>query len=89
MKISIHQPQYLPWAGYINKIIKSDIFVFLDDVQYKKNEWQNRNRIKSATGEIWLTVPVHYEFGQKINEIKIDNTTQWQKKTVKKYRVKL
>jgi len=36
MKIAIHQPQYLPWPGYFNKILQSDIFVFLDDVQYKK-----------------------------------------------------
>ncbi|MFQ3675105.1 MAG: WbqC family protein [Endomicrobiia bacterium] len=83
MKISIHQPQYLPWAGYFNKILNSDIFVILDDVQYKKNEWQNRNRIKSSSGELWLTVPVHYTFGQKINEIKIDNKIFWSKKHLK------
>ncbi|MFN3550196.1 MAG: WbqC family protein [Endomicrobiia bacterium] len=86
MKIAIHQPQYLPWSGYFNKLLKSDIFVFLDDVQYKKNEWQNRNRIKSSKGEIYLTVPVHYRFGQKINEIKIDNKILWNKdhlKTIK------
>ncbi|MCS7151846.1 MAG: WbqC family protein, partial [Endomicrobia bacterium] len=41
MKVAIHQPQYLPWSGYFNKILQCDIFVFLDDVQYKKNEWQN------------------------------------------------
>lgn len=80
MKISIHQPQYLPWAGYINKIFLSDVFVFLDDVQYKKNEWQNRNRIKGPNGVIWISVPVHYSFGQKINELKIDNTVLWYKK---------
>ncbi len=83
MKISIHQPQYIPWAGYFNKIIRSDIFVFLDDVQYKKNEWQNRNRIKSISGTLWLTVPVYYKFGQKINEVKIDNKIFWQKNHLK------
>jgi len=83
MKVAIHQPQYLPWPGYFNKILQADIFVFLDDVQYKKNEWQNRNRIKSATGEIWLTVPVHYRFGQKINEVEIDNKIFWQKDHLK------
>lgn len=80
MKISIHQPQYLPWPGYINKIFLSDVFVFLDDVQYKKNEWQNRNRIKGPNGLIWLSVPVHYNFGQKNSDITIDNTASWQKK---------
>lgn len=85
-KVAIHQPQYLPWPGYFNKILQCDIFVFLDDVQYKKNEWQNRNRIKSPKGEVWLTIPVHYCFGQKINEVEIDNKILWRKdhlKTIK------
>jgi len=57
-----------------------DVFVFLDDVQFKKNEWQNRNRIKTAQGEQYLTVPVHYKFPQKINEVGIDDATDWPKK---------
>ena len=69
MIVAIHQPQYLPWLGYFDKIDKADIFVLLDDVQYKKNEWQNRNKILTATGWQWLTVPVKYNFGQKINEV--------------------
>ncbi len=83
MKVAIHQPQYLPWCGYFNKIINCDVFVFLDDVQYKKNEWQNRNRIKNKNGTIWLTVPVHYRFGQKINEVYIDNKILWRKDHLK------
>lgn len=77
MIVSIHQPQYLPWLGYFDKIDKSDIFVILDDVQYKKNEWQNRNKIRNKKGWQWITVPVRYSFGQKINEIKIDNERNW------------
>jgi len=57
MIIAVHQPQYLPWLGYFDKIDKADIFVLLDTVQYKKNEWQNRNKIKTAQGWQWLTVP--------------------------------
>ncbi|MCX7910642.1 MAG: WbqC family protein [Endomicrobia bacterium] len=87
MIVAIHQPHYLPWPGYFNKIIKSDIFVFLDDVQYKKNEWQNRNKIKTATGEMWLTVPVHYKFGQKINEVEIDNKIFWNKDHIKTIKI--
>lgn len=87
MKVAIHQPHYLPWPGYFNKIIKCDIFVFLDDVQYKKNEWQNRNRIKSAKGAIWLTIPVHYRFGQKINEVEIDNKIFWEKDHIKTIKI--
>jgi hypothetical protein len=77
MIVAIHQPQYLPWLGYFDKMLKADIFCFLDTVQYKKNEWQNRNRIKTAAGWQWLTVPVTYHYPQKIGEVGIDNTTNW------------
>ncbi|MCK4244243.1 MAG: WbqC family protein [Candidatus Omnitrophica bacterium] len=80
MICAIHQPQFLPWLGYFDKIDKSDIFVFLDNVQYKKNEWQNRNRIKIAHGWQWLTIPVKYRFGQRINEILIDYSKDWRPK---------
>jgi hypothetical protein len=46
--VAVHQPQYLPWIGYFDKMRRADVFCYLDDVQYKKNEWQNRNRIKTA-----------------------------------------
>ncbi len=80
MIVTIHQPQYLPWLGYFDKIIKADAFCYLDNVQYKKNEWQNRNRIKTVQGRQWLTVPVSYRFPQKINEVKINNTVNWKRK---------
>jgi len=83
MKVAIHQPQYMPWLGYFDKIDQADVFVLLDDVQYKKNEWQNRNRIRNAEGESWLTVPVFHEFGQKINDVKIDNHHRWKEKHIK------
>lgn len=80
MIIAIHQPQYLPWLGYFDKMIHSDAFCYLDNVQYKKNEWQNRNRIKTAQEWQWITVPVLYRFPEKISEVKINNTTKWKKK---------
>ena len=80
MLITIHQPQYLPWLGYLDKIDKADVFVILDNVQFKKNEWQNRNRIKTAHGCQWITVPVLYRLPEKINEVKINNKTNWRRK---------
>jgi len=78
--VAIHQPQYLPWLGYIGKIIEADVFCYLDNVQFKKNEWQNRNRIKTVNGPQWVTVPVKYRFPEKINEVTINNTINWQQK---------
>jgi len=80
MIVAVHQPQYLPWLGYFDKIDRADIFVLLDTVQYKKNEWQNRNRIKTADGWQWLTVPVTYRFPQRIDEVAVNNRERWQHK---------
>jgi hypothetical protein len=80
MIIAVHQPQYLPWCGYFDKIDRADQFVLLDNVQFKKNEWQNRNKIKTAQGWQWLTVPVRYNYPERINEVKINGTVRWQHK---------
>jgi hypothetical protein len=80
MIIAVHQPQYLPWLGYFDKIDRADVFVLLDNVQFKKNEWQNRNRIKTAQGPQWLTVPVLYRFPQLICEVGINTKERWQHK---------
>ena len=78
MIVSVHQPQYLPWLGYFDKIDRADVFVLLDTVQYKKNEWQNRNRIKTAQGPQWLTVPVTYRYPQRICEVGVNGCERWQ-----------
>ncbi|MBI5788270.1 MAG: WbqC family protein [Candidatus Schekmanbacteria bacterium] len=80
MIIAVHQPQYLPWLGYFDKMDLADAFVLLDNVQYKKNEWQNRNRIKTATGWQWLTVPVCYNFPEAVGQVKINCRVNWQHK---------
>ncbi len=80
MLITVHQPQYLPWLGYIDKIDKADIFVILDNVQFKKNEWQNRNMLKTALGWQWVTVPVLYKYMEKIVEVRIKSDTNWRRK---------
>lgn len=71
MKVSIHQPQYLPWIPYFTKISKSDVFVLLDDVQFQKNGLQNRNYIWGSNGETRLTLPVNHKLGDKINTVKV------------------
>ncbi len=81
--ISIHQPNYLPWLGFFKKISTSDIFVFLNDVQYEKNGWHNRNKIRNSDGWMWLTVPTNAKLGMKLNEVKIDYSSNWQKKHLK------
>jgi hypothetical protein len=80
MIVAAHQPQYLPWIGYFHKLDTADVFVLLDNVQFKKNEWQNRNKIKTAQGWQWLTVPVLYNYPQLINEVPINNKANWQHK---------
>ena len=80
--VSIHQPNYLPWIGYFHKIFLSDVFVFLDDVQYPKGQLVNRNKIKTANGEMYLNVPVITKGRSKqlIMEANIDNHINWKKK---------
>ena len=80
MRIAIHQPQYLPWLGYLDKLDRTDVFVLLDTVQFKKNEWQNRNRIRTAQGWQYLTVPVLHEFPQRLDQVLINNQTDWRRK---------
>lgn len=78
--VSIRQPGYLPYLGFFKKIQTSDIFVYLDDVQYERGDFDNRNKIRTFQGEMFLTVPVYNKFGQKLNEVKIVNTEDWGKK---------
>lgn len=80
--IVILQPGYLPWLGFFEQLYQSDVFVVYDDVQYDKNGWRNRNRIKTAQGWQWLTVPVLLK-GQHtpiIKDIRIHNSVPWSSK---------
>jgi hypothetical protein len=77
VKVAIHQPHYLPWLGYLAKWAAADLFIVLDTVQYEKNGWQNRNRIKTRDGARWLTVPVRARLGQPIHEVEVDTAQPW------------
>jgi WbqC-like protein len=75
--LAIHQPHYMPWLGYVAKWAAADVFVFLDTVQYEKNGWQNRNRVKTSAGPRWLTVPVHARLGTPIADVTVDEGQHW------------
>ncbi len=78
--VVILQPSYLPWLGYFNQIAQADHFVFLDDVQYTRRDWRNRNYIKLMDGsKKLLTVPVKTKgkYLAKINEIEISYESNW------------
>lgn len=80
MKAAIIQSNYLPWKGYFDIIHDVDSFVFLEDVQYTKNDWRNRNKIKTPNGTQWITVPVHSDLDKCIFQTKIDNSKKWEEK---------
>lgn len=85
MVLSVHQPQYLPWLGFFDKLAKSESFVFLDNVQYKPREFQNRNKIKAKDSSLWLTVPVVTKghARQRISDARIDNSFPWMRQHLK------
>lgn len=72
-RTAIVQSSYIPWKGYFDLIDSVDAFVLLDDVQYTRRDWRNRNRIKTAAGTRWLTIPVQTRgrYTQRIDETRI------------------
>jgi hypothetical protein len=86
--VVILQPGYLPWLGFFAQMWRADVFVLYDDVQYDKESWRNRNRIKTAQGVQWVTVPV-LTSGQdrpSNRDVRIDNRRPWRKKHVESLR---
>lgn len=88
MIIAIQQPEHFPWLGFFNKMRLVDEFIYLDNVQFKKRYFENRNRIRTgnACGWEWLTVPVETKgrYTQKIKEVKIAYNENWQRKYLNK-----
>jgi hypothetical protein len=81
--VTIHQPEHMPWLGLFDKIRRAELFVFLDNVQYRHKYFQNRNKIRSSNVETWLNVPVLTagKSEQLINEVEIDDTQyRWKEK---------
>lgn len=81
--VSIHQPEHLPWLGFFHKMRRADAFVLLDNVQFAKNYFQNRNRVLGTTGEYeWLTVPVLQQnrLSSTIRDARIADVGGWRRK---------
>ena len=80
--LTAHQPVYLPWLGLFHKIAVADQFISFDQVQYLRKDWNNRNKIKTNQGDIWLTVPVLSKGSMEkpICDIEINNSLAWGKK---------
>jgi len=85
--VAAHQPHYLPWLGYLDKLARADVFVVMDDLQYEAQNFQNRQRLKLADGPHWLTVPlVRHAQTDRICDLRIDNAGRgsrhhWQRRT--------
>ena len=83
--VCVHQPDFIPWIGFFHRLLKSNIFVMLDNVQLLRQGWHNRDKIKTASATMWLTVPIKWKgnFKQLINEAEIDNSQSWRQKHLK------
>lgn len=84
MVVTIHQPEHLPWLGFFDKARRADVLVLLDDAQFRKHYFQNRNRIRGDRGAIWLTVPVltRGRSAQAIHDVRIGHRAnpRWSEK---------
>lgn len=90
--VAITQPTYLPWLGYFEQMAQVDYFVFLDTVQFQKQSWQSRNRIRDHSGNtLWLSVPVaSHQLADRICDIRIaPERTNWRRKHIESVRTHL
>lgn len=78
-KVAILQSNYIPWKGYFDMIAAVDEFILFDDVQFTKNDWRNRNKIKTPQGVEWISIPVGQNINRRIRDVDLPNDI-WQKK---------
>lgn len=76
--VAILQSNYIPWKGYFDIIHDADVFIFYDDLQFTKNDWRNRNKIKTAQGSKWLSIPVGTNANRLICEVEMEDA-RWQR----------
>jgi hypothetical protein len=79
MKVAVLQSSYMPWKGYFDLMHDAELFIFYDDVQFTKNDWRNRNKIKTPNGPMWLSIPVGDVIHRRIDEVAIIDG-RWQEK---------
>lgn len=86
MRVTIHQPEHFPYMGFFQKLSVADVYVVLDNVKYKKNYFQNRNKIPNLLGaDEWVTVPVEKKAtSKKIKDVMTSADTRWRKKLLRK-----
>ncbi len=81
IKVAIHQPNYLPWIGFFQKMALADVFVILDNVQFSRDSYTQRTKIRTKNGWLWLTIPIEKKFYfQSIKDIPLPEDNNWQKK---------
>jgi hypothetical protein len=78
-KVAIVQSNYIPWKGYFDLIAAVDEFILYDDAQFTKNDWRNRNQIKTPTGLQWLSIPVGKAISRRIRDVRL-STDAWRQK---------
>jgi hypothetical protein len=78
-RVLISQSFYFPWVGFLEQIRLADVYVHMDNVQFPRRSFIKRVQIKTSGGVKWLTIPVHMTTGQNIDEVKLDNETDWKK----------
>lgn len=85
--VAIHQPNFYPWLGFFNKILRADVFIFMDNAQYPKGDgsWCNRVKLLINRQPAWVTMPIvrSYHGTRRICEMKINNSTSWRDKFLK------
>jgi len=81
MNVCIHQPNYLPYIGFFNKIKNTDVYVLLDVAQYVKNRFDNKNRIRTKEGSMYLTIPLLSKdcYLKRLCEVKLPPNSKWKK----------
>ncbi len=84
MRITIHQPEFMPWLGFFHKIDMADLYVVLDNVQYRRRYFQNRNKIRTPDGWQWINVPVEKDnlYSLLIRDVIVNNSIPWAKKII-------